>query len=122
MDSADYLEKARAALNWTETDYVFYTKFLDISIVKDGEEVKPQAPVNVSIQLMDVEAGQENLQVVHFGENGAEKVESQATEEAIVTFETPSFSVFGIGNALHEVQEAENDLSARKLRMAFSTS
>lgn len=105
-EAADYQEAAAAAWNWTEDSYAFYTKFLDISIVKDGEKIEPKAPVSVSIQLTDVEAGAEALRVVHFSDEGAEAIDSQASEDGTLLFETESFSVFGFGNALQPLAAA----------------
>ena len=100
VPSDAYLADAAAALNWTEEDTVFYTKFLDISIVKDGEVIEPKSPVDVRVELLDVQDGAEALEVVHFGDDGAEKLISQSSAEGVVTFSTDSFSTFGFGNVL----------------------
>ena len=81
VDAADYRADTMIALNWTNEDYIFYTKFLDISIVKDGEKVKPKAPVYVTVRLLD-DRSAEALQVVHLGEDGAEKLTAEATKDA----------------------------------------
>ena len=110
-DPSYYMDAARDALNWTDSDVVFYTKFLDISFMKDGVEIKPTGSVKVTIQLLDVTAGQKHLMVALRRRRERKKVTSQAENDGTVEFTTSSFSVFGIGNALHEVQEAENDLA-----------
>ena len=95
-----YITDTAAALKLGEGDEIFYTKFLDIAIMADGKEIEPQAPVQVIVELLDVEAGAEALEVVHFGDKGAEKVEAQADAEGRVTFTADSFSVYGFGSIL----------------------
>ncbi|MBQ6346429.1 MAG: hypothetical protein IJI71_02590 [Clostridia bacterium] len=67
---------------------------MDISILKDGVEVHPVAPVSVSIKLLDAPSTDEfdEANVVHFGDE-AEVVESNIQREA-VRFETDGFSVY----------------------------
>ena len=71
-----------------------YAKALDISILMDGVEVRPVAPVSVSIKLLDAPSTDEfdEANVVHFGDE-AEIVESNIQREAI-RFETDGFSVY----------------------------
>lgn len=118
VDAGSYLNEAAEALK-TQADYLLYRKFLDISFVQKitdeetGEEqiriIEPQAPVSVSVRLMDVTDGAEALQVVHFGRDGAEKLTAETNKEAVVTFTTPSFSVFGIGNVLQPLAATETE-------------
>ena len=71
-----------------------YAKALDISILMDGMEVRPVAPISVSIKLLDAPNSDEfdEANVVHFGDE-AEVVESNIQQEA-VRFETDGFSVY----------------------------
>ncbi len=71
-----------------------YAKALDISILMDGVEVRPVAPISVSIKLLDAPNSDEfdEANVVHFGDE-AEVVESNIQQEA-VRFETDGFSVY----------------------------
>lgn len=118
VEGEDYIRSAAEALE-TREDYLLYTRFLDISFVKKGtdeetgegqnEIIEPQAPVKVSVQLMDVTDGADALQVVHFGKDGAEKLASEATEEALISFEANSFSVFGFGNVLQPLTTTETE-------------
>ena len=112
LDGAEYLNEAARALNWTDADEVFYTRFFDISIVKDGVKVVPGAAVEVTVELMDVSEGAEALQVVHFGKEGAEELASTATAEGVVTFETDSFSAFGFGSILKPLATWSIDVNA----------
>ena len=109
VEAGNYQAAAASAWNWTENNYIFYTKFLDISIVRDGETIEPLAPVSVTIQLLDVEAGAEALRVVHFGKDGAEAIEGQAGADGTIQFEADAFSVFGFGNALQPLASTETE-------------
>ena len=112
VDGSDYLADAATALGTTDS-YLLYKKFFDISFVRTDEDgkhiIEPNAPVNVTIELLDVTAGADKLQVVHFGADGAEKITATATEEAVVSFTSSEFSVFGIGNVLTPIATAETD-------------
>lgn len=120
LPKEDYLDETAAALRWTENDTVFYTKFLDISIVKDGIEIEPMTPVEVTVELLDANESAEALEVVHFGENGAEKLESTANADGVVTFTTHSFSAFGFGSILRTLRSWANDTVSFALQ-GFST-
>lgn len=109
VDEKDYIDAAVEAMELTADDYIFYTKFLDITIIKDGVEIEPASAVTVKAELMDVDEGASELQVVHFTEDGAETLESDSTEDAVVTFETEAFSIYGFGNALHPVLNETTD-------------
>lgn len=94
-----------------EDDTVYYTKFLDIALVHNGEAVAPQAPVQVTVELLDAdEAAELGLQVVHFGLGGAEAVASSLNGDGAVTFETESFSPFGFTSILSTLMSWTDDL------------
>ncbi len=110
VPSEAYLEATAEALDWGGDDEVFYTKFLDVSIVYEGRVIEPKAPVFVSIELMDVTDGAEALEVVHFADDGsADKVESTADGDGTVTFTADSFSVYGVGSVLRSLLSWTND-------------
>lgn len=118
-EASKYAQQTAAILNTTE-EYLLYRKFLDISFVtkdENGNEIilEPKAPVNVKIELLDVTAGADKLQVVHFGTEGAGKVEAAATEEAVITFSSSEFSVFGIGNVLETLATTETEMASVKI-------
>ena len=70
-----------------------YVKFLDISIVYDGQMIQPLAPVDVQIQMLDRES-EGDVQVVHFGEK--REVLDASTEGDTVSFQTEGFSIYAI--------------------------
>ena len=63
-----FTEQAARVLD-VDVDSFTYVKVLDMAIVKDGESLQPQAPVDVSVQLYDMPerpAAEDELRVVHF--------------------------------------------------------
>ena len=104
-----YLADTARALDCESGDTLYYTKFLDISIVKDGVEIEPLTPVEVTVRLLDADESAEALEVVHFGERGAEKLDSTASSDGVVTFTTDSFSTFGFGSILRSLLSWTSD-------------
>ena len=104
-----YIADTAAALEVGEDDDIFYTKFLDISIVADGKVIEPRVPVQVTVELLDAEEGAEALEVVHFGDRGAEKVDAAADADGRVTFEADSFSTYGFGSVLRALLSWSSD-------------
>ncbi|MBR6707850.1 MAG: InlB B-repeat-containing protein [Clostridia bacterium] len=109
VSGGSYIADTAAALEWSEGDEIFYTKFLDIAIVADGKVIEPQVPVQVTVELLDVEAGAEALEVVHFGEKGAERVNAVADTDGRVTFTADSFSTYGFGSILRTLLSWTSD-------------
>ena len=92
---SDYVSKAEEALK--ETEKVVFARFFDITIVKDGQEIQPAEPVSVQIQLAQLpqELANDDAQIVHFGTEETEILDTE-TSTAGVSFETGSFSVYGV--------------------------
>ena len=90
---AEYIEQATKAL---DAGKVAFAVFLDISIVKDGEEIQPTDDVKVEVVLNEMPSDENGeLAVVHFkDENDSEAVKSSA-ENDTVEFKTDGFSVYG---------------------------
>lgn len=68
--------KAKKALN---VDELGFARFFDISLVKDGKELEPAAPVDVSITYQDevkLAAG-ESASAVHFADSGVEVLKAE---------------------------------------------
>ena len=73
-------------------------RFFDITIMYEGGEIQPAAPVDVKIDLIDV-VNVTEPQVLHFAEEEGAVLESaveDAEEGTAVTFATDGFSVFGV--------------------------
>ena len=99
----EYVADADDALG--ENEKVTFARFFDIRIVKDGEPIQPEKPVDVLIELAD--ALDEGVKAVHFehaeaGEEtgtpvllDAERADAEELTDA-VSFETDGFSVFGV--------------------------
>ncbi|MBQ5317406.1 MAG: hypothetical protein J6I96_07610 [Oscillospiraceae bacterium] len=108
-DPEEYLPGTAETLGWTEDDEVYYAKFFDLSIMFDGKVIEPQAPVFVTAELLDVEEGAKALRVVHFTGDGAEEVKSNITDDAVISFETSGFSVYGFGSVMHTIASETTD-------------
>ena len=88
----EYLEKTTNTLRIEQED-LDYIKLLDISLVKDGQEIEPAVPVNVSIKLKD-KKDIKDTKVIHFAENPVE-MDADA-KGSTLSFETPGFSVYAV--------------------------
>ena len=77
-----------------EETEVGFARYFDISIVHNGSEIEPKAAVEVKIEYaepIELSAGEE-LQIVHFAEDGIEIISPEINGKEIV-FEQESFSV-----------------------------
>ena len=96
-ESANYSDLLSQAENALEGNkQISFVRFFDISIMADGEEVQPLAPVSVKIQLADLPevTAAADAQVIHFGKQP--EVLNAESIGANVSFETSSFSVYGV--------------------------
>ena len=72
---------------------------LKIGFYVDGEEVEPESPVTLTVQMLD-EAGMPEgspITVVHFGEESTEVLDGSRVENGSTTFQMGSFSEIAIG-------------------------
>lgn len=71
-----------------------FARFFDISIISNGEEIEPKEAVEVTIEYADpIElALNEEIQIVHFAEDGTEVIAPNVKGNEII-FEQESFSV-----------------------------
>jgi len=92
---AQYLNDSVTELG-VKSRAVSFARFFDIEIQKDGEKIEPKAPVSVKIEMMNLPEETENAaaQVIHFGEQT--EVLSAEAVGTDVSFETGSFSVYGV--------------------------
>lgn len=116
VSTEEYLAETATVLECGAEDEIFYTKFLDISIMYQGEIIEPKTSVKVTVELLDVEDGAQALEVVHFSDIGAQKVDSQVDEGGVVTFATDSFSIFGFTSVLRALLSWTSDNSSYTLQ------
>ena len=99
-ESETYLEKAEEKV--ADSEMISYARFFDISILSGKDEIQPQAPVSVEIELIKNELPDQEtteLKILHFAEekkNKPEVLEAEQKKENQVSFETEGFSVFGV--------------------------
>ena len=106
-DYTDYVEKAaKAFADGKDVPFVNAARLFDISILADGKEVEPKAPVEVKIAYANAENLNESSEVgaVHFKE-GFLKTKAEVLDVNVqgeegkvdgVTFKTDSFSVYAV--------------------------
>ena len=94
----DYVEQATDAID-SRAEALNYIKLLNIEIVdENGDKVDLEAPVDVTIKLLDKEQNEEEqTQVVHFeGANEMPVVLDSSAEADTVSFSADGFSVYAI--------------------------
>lgn len=95
MGYEEYVSYTENAL--AENEKVTFARFFDIEIVKDGQEIQPQQPVVVKIEL--AEELNDGVRAVHFGDEveilDTVLVDAQKFDNA-VQFEANGFSVYGV--------------------------
>ncbi len=91
---------------------------LKVGFYLDGGEIEPKSPVNVTVQFLDENGLAEGkpITVVHFSEDGTEKLDGSDAENGSTTFKMESFSEIAIGYETDDVTipisesyEYEND-------------
>lgn len=104
-DSDEFAQRCGEAAEmggWTDnaSDYL---RAFDISLEADGQEVEPASSVDVTVTYTDVSefADAYDVQVYHFGEDGAELLDSgldtdEGSATLTVSFTTDSFSDYAI--------------------------
>ena len=91
LQCEDLLEKAITAIGTEEK--IIYSRFFDISILYEGNEVQPQSIVDVKIELVD--QLNKEVKAIHFDTEDTEIIEAHYSEEA-VCFKAESFSIYGV--------------------------
>ena len=98
----NYSDQALKAITDDKDVEIASARFFDVSIIVDGKEYEPQAPVTIKITYNDpfnVEIGDE-IKQVHFAENGTEVLDVDVNKDdngqiTDVIFDQGSFSVTG---------------------------
>ena len=99
------------ALNAENESYLRYTRYIELSLIHEGEAIPLTAPVEVYIVLSDVNEGMNALQVVRFDNMEPVLMKSELTDDLAIILETDTFGIFGIGNALVPVSNHETELA-----------
>ncbi len=71
----------------------------EIGFYAEGEEITPESPVEITIQLVDKNGLPEGVpvKVVHFGEEESEVLDGSKAESGSTSFTTDSFSPYAVG-------------------------
>ena len=108
-EQAPYQARTVRALECGDESYLYYTKYLEITLLHNGEPVELTSPVTLSVVLSDVGEGAGALQAVRFDTRTARLMDSEWDGQAI-SFRTDALAVFGIGNALTPLDTQETEL------------
>ncbi|MCI8417627.1 MAG: hypothetical protein HFI33_09090 [Lachnospiraceae bacterium] len=78
---------------------------------ENGEEIEPETPVTVAVQFLDADGLAEGspITVVHFAEEGTEKLNGSKAKNNSTTFKMESFSEIAIGYSQEEKSQVEED-------------
>ena len=110
-ESEAYQARTLYALKCEDESYLRYTKYLEFTLLHDGEPIKLSTPVKVTVCLDDVSEGAGALQAVRFGRVACRLLESELAGRTI-SFSANDLGVFGIGNALMPLTIGETELAA----------
>ena len=92
----NYLKDSAEKLG-ISSDTVSFARFFDIEIQAEGQKIEPAAPVSVTISLEDLpEASAEEINVVHFDQDGPVVLGAEISDNNEILFETDSFSVYAV--------------------------
>ena len=111
VESEAYQARTLYALKCEDESYLRYTKYLEFTLLHDGEPIKLSTPVKVTVCLDDVSEGAGALQAVRFGRVACRLLESELAGRTI-SFSANDLGVFGIGNALMPLTIGETELAA----------
>lgn len=93
-----YCEEALEAVQKENEDAeeISYIRLFDITLVDaEGKEVQPEAAVDVKISLKDVKKADESTQVVHFGKEETEVIETEVKDDTL-SFAAEGFSIYAV--------------------------
>lgn len=78
---------------------------------ENGQEIEPEAPVTVAVQFLDEDGLAEGkpITIVHFAEEGTEKLDGSNARDNSTTFKMESFSEVAIGYKQEEESRIEED-------------
>lgn len=96
-DPERYAEREAECRKQIDDEEAEMNALLKIGFYLDGEEIEPQAPVQVSLQLLDENGLPEGkpMSVVHFADEGSRVLEGSLVEGGKTSFETDRFCEFG---------------------------
>lgn len=126
--SADYLADRSAVaakgLGAGKADYIYFSKFLDVAIVHDGQEVLPQAPVQVTIETTAIDvACSDGLQLARMVYDKDVANDEQAVKDGRVAHDGKTAKSLGAKNLTYDADEKTDRIPAddKIVKLAYST-
>ncbi len=98
-DAEHYAEREAAFKENMEDENATMKALLKVGFYVNGEEVEPQTPVTLTVQLLGEDGLPEGtpMTIVHFANEGTKKLEGSKAENDTTSFEMESFSEIAIG-------------------------
>ncbi|MCI9647573.1 MAG: LPXTG cell wall anchor domain-containing protein [Lachnospiraceae bacterium] len=98
-DEAHYAEREAAFKENMKDENATMKALLKVGFYVNGEEVEPQTPVTLTVQLLGEDGLPEGtpMTIVHFADEGTKKLEGSKAENDTTSFEMESFSEIAIG-------------------------
>ncbi|MCR5214657.1 MAG: hypothetical protein K6E10_09585 [Eubacterium sp.] len=123
--SDSYLDSAKDKLNLSSEDYIYYSRFFDIDILSDGQEISIDGDGLLVVEMLDLEKGMDSLKVVGWENDQIDEIDNdssreifknyenseagQEVEEAIVSFEAGNKEVYGIIGAMYKTLDSQGN-------------
>ena len=126
-DAEHYAEREAASKESIGDENATAKALLKIGFYVGEQEVEPETPVSVTVQLLDEKGLPEGapITVVHFTEDGAEKIEGSKAESDSTTFEVNQFCEFMLlisddDDTTNKVRENEDGTTRMALDKIYS--
>ena len=107
-DEGHYAERSKEFQEMAGNESATMQALLKVGFYVDGEEIEPESPVKLTVQFLGEDGLPEGspITIVHFAEDGNEKLDGSDVEDGSTTFEMSSFSEIAIGS---DPEKYEND-------------
>ena len=94
----DLYESYKATIEEELGKEVTYLRLFDITILdENGDKIQPETSVRVSIELDEICSEDEDLMMVHIPDEGEyEVVETESSEQQVLSFEAEGFSIYAV--------------------------
>ena len=120
-DGEHYAQREAEYQEAVEDENASMRALLKVGFYLDGVEIEPKSPVTLMIQFLDEDglADGSPITIVHFADEGTEKLDGSRAENNSTTFQMESFSEIAIGYGQEEPVTAEEGSSSIYISRTF---
>ena len=120
-DGEHYAQREAEYQEAVENENASMRALLKVGFYVDGVEVEPESPVTLMIQFLDEDglADGSPITVIHFADEGTEKLDGSRAENNSTTFQMESFSEIAIGYGQDEPITVEEESSSIYISRTF---